>query len=40
MFVMGGGGCFNVCIFACVGGSNYFMGLIGKLPNEVGYWCV
>jgi len=40
MIVMCGGGCFNVCIFVCVGGSSCSTGLIGKLPNEVGNWCV
>jgi len=40
MFVIRGVGYFNVCIFACVGGSGCSMGLIGKLPNKVGYECV
>jgi hypothetical protein len=29
-----------MCFFVCVGGSSCYTGLIGKLPNEVGYWCV
>ena len=40
MFVMCGGGYFNVCIFACEGGSSCSMGLIGKLSNEVSYGCI
>ena len=37
MFVMGGDSGFSVCIFSCVGSSDYPMGLVGKLPNKTCY---
>ena len=33
-------GLFCCVYFVCVGGSSCSTGLIGKLPNEVSYWCV
>ncbi len=39
-FGMGVGDGFRVCVLACAGSSDCPMGLVDKLPAEVGYVCV